>query len=456
MMYIMRPLLGDAASAGELGLLVLTASSPLLLGASADRTAALAATVYGISVWAFSFASGEAHGTSVTATLGVVTALGVQALPTFGVPPVATILVCVALIRWTYDRLVCIHLPSRGMSKLDGMVVVVTGSSAGLGEATAERLLGLGAIVVFACRDETRARAAMARACSASAAPASRAIFVPLDVASCASICECARRVRMLRLGDSGASRCDALVCNAGAMHPERHVSADGWELNMACHALGHHLLTLLLLPLLRASSLVGGGRVVAVSSCLHRGADAAAMLADPMCGYRYGLFDAYARSKLAQVALTNELQRREPQRLVCVSLHPGNSITEVTRAFHPFVVRAYAAFHFFLKLVQNPVADGAATSVFAVASTGVSELRGAYLERCAIAAPVPAAVDEAIGRSMWELADRLLRPWLEKGAAAESTQSVTRRRAHASAPTPQRDSSAATASASLGREGIG
>ena len=80
--------------------------------------------------------------------------------------------------------------------------------------------------------------------------------------------------------------RCDALICNAGAMHPERRVTRDGWEANIACHALGHnlsrpaaaayrlvdelsvlivghHLLALLLLPLLRRSR----GRVVSVAA---------------------------------------------------------------------------------------------------------------------------------------------------------------------------------------------
>ena len=69
--------------------------------------------------------------------------------------------------------------------------------------------------------------------------------------------------------------------------------------------------------------------------------------MADPMLERLYELFPAYGRSKLAQIALTNELQRRElmaGSSLVCVSLHPANAVTEVTRSFPPFVQWAYAA----------------------------------------------------------------------------------------------------------------
>ena len=134
-------------------------------------------------------------------------------------------------------------------------------------------------MVIFACRSEGRARAAIARACASAsdslgiAPPTERAIFVPLDLAS-RTRTESARLVRALPQG-----RCDALVCNAAAMLPVRSHTAEGWEFNLGCHALGHQLLALLLLPMLRQRE----GRIVSVSSCLHRKSDPALLLADPM-----------------------------------------------------------------------------------------------------------------------------------------------------------------------------
>ena len=393
-----------ARDAIEPGLLVVSALLPWFGGLSIDRSLAIATTIYCSTCFCFTFFSGEAHSASVSSVSTFAAALTIQLLPGAGVPPVVSICIFIVLIAWTYLRLVRIVPPAGSLSRLDGKVVVVTGSSAGLGESTAQQLLGLGATVVFACRSESRARAAMQRACKASGAPVDHALFIRLDMASCDSIRECARQVCGLTKG-----RLDALVCNAGAMSRERQLTCEGWEHNLACHALGHHLLAQLLLPALLRSS----GRIVAVSSCLHRKANAAEMLADPMSERTYGMFDTYARSKLMQVILTNELHRRyAADGLVCTSLHPGNSITEVTRGFHPAVRRLYDAFHFFLRCVQTPVADGAVTTVFAVASARPGELCGAYLERCTPVAPVTAAIDETVGRCAWELSERLLAPW--------------------------------------------
>ncbi|EOD11540.1 hypothetical protein EMIHUDRAFT_214353 [Emiliania huxleyi CCMP1516] len=76
------------------------------------------------------------------------------------------------------------------------VVVTLTGSSAGLGLATAEQLLERGATVIFACRSEARyiilisarGRAACRAACSASGAPPERALLLALDLESCASV----------------------------------------------------------------------------------------------------------------------------------------------------------------------------------------------------------------------------------------------------------------------------
>jgi len=207
-------------------------------------------------------------------------------------------------------------------------------------------------------------------------------------------------------------------VCNAGLLHPQRTLTADGWEANLACHVLGHQLLARLLLPLLRQSP--AGGRVVSVASTLHKVASAADLLADPMSERGYTMFGAYGRSKLAQVALSAEQQRRESARgsgVVCVSLHPGNVITEVTREM-PYAVRlAYQAAGPLIRFGAPSLYDGAATTVYAAASDNAATLRGAYLERCLVAQPHADAEDEAVGRQVWELSDQLLAPWLPRDA---------------------------------------
>ena len=243
--------------------------------------------------------------------------------------------------------------PARPGRQTHGMVVLLTGSSAGLGLETARQLLQMGATVVFACRSEARARAAMRAALAGVAsgrpltkAEQERAVFIPLDLCSLESVRECARlfsmRFRSL----------DALVCNAGAFFPERHVTPDGFEATYQGNHLGHMYLATLLQAFLRAGTPRGPCRVVCVSSAMHHTADsadtlAAATAADASSatadGERYTMFAAYARSKLAQVIYCAELHRREPS-IVAVCLHPGNVATEVTRNFHVLLRLPYAA----------------------------------------------------------------------------------------------------------------
>ena len=55
-----------------------------------------------------------------------------------------------------------IESPSLKLSDLRGKICVVTGANTGIGLRTATALAKCGGTVVFACRNETRARAAMA------------------------------------------------------------------------------------------------------------------------------------------------------------------------------------------------------------------------------------------------------------------------------------------------------
>ena len=130
-----------------------------------------------------------------------------------------------------------------------------------------------------------------------------------------------------------------------------------------------------------------------------------------------YGMFDAYARSKLAQVLFAKELQRREDAReggspVVSVSLHPGNVSTDVTRDF-PYVVReAYKLLQPLLQVVQQSLDEGARTSVFAVASADGDALRGCFLERSTVVPAADGACNEALARRQWEHNERLRSKW--------------------------------------------
>lgn len=190
-------------------------------------------------------------------------------------------------------------------------VVLVTGSTDGIGRATAERLAASGATVVVHGRDPSRVEAAVGALDAA--APGRVAGGVVADLADRAAVEQLADAAR-----DHGVT---VLVNNAGIYARERVETADGAEMTWTVNHLHPTLLTVLLLDDL----LDTGGRVVNVSAVVH--GRARLDLDDPeFRSRRYNHFHAYANSKLANLLMAREFARRlGPESTVTFNaLHPG------------------------------------------------------------------------------------------------------------------------------------
>jgi NAD(P)-dependent dehydrogenase (short-subunit alcohol dehydrogenase family) len=180
---------------------------------------------------------------------------------------------------------------------LDEQTILITGSTDGLGLATAERLVKRGAEVLVHGRSEQKLERALAKL------GADRGARVRGFLADLASL----ERVRWLAKDvERCVDRLDVLVNNAGvAVMDGRRESQDGFELTFAVNYLSHFLLTAELLPLLRRSA---SARIVNVASIGQTPVD----LDDPMAEAReYDGFLAYRQSKLAQIMFTLELAER-------------------------------------------------------------------------------------------------------------------------------------------------
>ena len=199
---------------------------------------------------------------------------------------------------------------------------LVTGCTVGgLGYHVALELARRGGRVVLAGRSSER----LAAAEQAIRAEVPEAALDPLvvDVSDLTSV----------RLAASEAARFGPLHClvnNAGIMATPYARTSDGFEQQLATNHLGPFLLTGLLLPQLVDS---GDGRVVAVSSQMHRTARRAP-LGDPRHQVgRYSRWPAYAETKLANLLFTFELERRLREADLPVratAAHPGYSGTHL------------------------------------------------------------------------------------------------------------------------------
>jgi NAD(P)-dependent dehydrogenase (short-subunit alcohol dehydrogenase family) len=199
-------------------------------------------------------------------------------------------------------------------------VAVVTGANSGIGWHTALELARHGARVVLACRDVARGEGALSRI--RAAVPEADVRLRQLDLADLASV-----RTFADQLLDEEPGL-DILVNNAGVMAvPQRRISADGFEMQLAVNHLGHFALTGLLLPALLAPA-AGPARVVSVSSMVHR--RGRIDLADLQGERSYQPWTAYAQSKLANLLFAQELHRRAGGAVISVAAHPGWAATEL------------------------------------------------------------------------------------------------------------------------------
>ncbi|KAL3903868.1 MAG: hypothetical protein SGILL_010282, partial [Bacillariaceae sp.] len=133
--------------------------------------------------------------------------------------------------------------------------------------------------------------------------------------------------------------RLDILVNNAGIMNATYSRTKDGFEIAMGCNHFGHFLLAELLSPILikTAEAMGKPSRLVIVSSA-HAGETyvgrANIDLDDLLWKEReYYAKRAYASSKLANYLHALHASKvYPPDKLICVSLHPGWVQTQLTK----------------------------------------------------------------------------------------------------------------------------
>ena len=205
---------------------------------------------------------------------------------------------------------------------LTGRTVVVTGANTGIGFAGSAAFARVGATVVMACRSVARGN--RARDEIDANLPEADLEVRACDLADLSSVASFAEGVRADHDG------LHVLCNNAGVMAIPRRETADGFEYQLGVNHLGHFALTGQLFPLLAAAD--GQSRVVTQSSGLHERGEMD--FSDLHWETAYDKWDAYGRSKLANLLFAYELQRRLDARdradVLSVACHPGYADTNL------------------------------------------------------------------------------------------------------------------------------
>jgi NAD(P)-dependent dehydrogenase (short-subunit alcohol dehydrogenase family) len=267
----------------------------------------------------------------------------------------------------------------------DRRVVLVTGSTDGIGRATARALAAGGMEVIVHGRSKPKLDAALAKL--AEELPGATLHGVSFDLGKLDSVRKGAAQIleRFPAL--------HVLLNNAGIFAKERSVTSDHIELTFAVNHVGPFLLTHLLAPRLIASAESVPSRVINVASVAHtRGRiDDDTSLRASWTGYA-----AYAQSKLANVMHAISLaERHDPTQLVAYSLHPGVVSTKLLReGFGP--------------VSGVSVEAGAKTSVRLAGEETVSAPSGTYFHEGVAAQPSAAAREPGARERLWSVSERL------------------------------------------------
>jgi NAD(P)-dependent dehydrogenase (short-subunit alcohol dehydrogenase family) len=266
---------------------------------------------------------------------------------------------------------------------MKGKVVLVTGSTDGIGKETALELARMGATVILHGRHPGRCQQALDE-CIRESGNRHLGCFAA-DLSSLHEVRRLAEDIRRQY------SRLDVLINNAGIFMTHRHLSDDGFELTFVVNHLAPFLLTQLLLDLLRATA---PSRIVTVTSAAHQRGQ---LDFENLQGEKqYTGYGAYALSKLANVLFTIELAARLA----------GTGVT--ANCFHPGTIGTKLLRQGFGRTSGSSVKEGAVTAVYLAADPDVALVSGKYFVKKREEPPSQAAGDAVLREKLWDVSARL------------------------------------------------
>jgi NAD(P)-dependent dehydrogenase (short-subunit alcohol dehydrogenase family) len=271
-------------------------------------------------------------------------------------------------------------------------VMLVTGASSGIGEATSSRLAGMGHHVVMVSRTDERGNRARQKILAAHPEASTDLLIADLTTTSAIR--------RLSEEFQSKYQRLDVLINNAAVMTSTRRVTPEGFETQFFVNHLAYFLLTGLLLETLLRSQ---PARVVSVSSTAHsRGV---LDFDDLQMQHHYRGYEAYANTKLMNIMFTYELARRLEGRGVTANcLHPGVIRTGLMRGVSPVLHTLWQSLGKFFKQPD----EGAQTPVYLATSPEVADVTGKYFRYCREMGTSRESNDRDLQRRLWEESERL------------------------------------------------
>ena len=284
--------------------------------------------------------------------------------------------------------------PKANPTNMSGKVVIITGSSSGLGKQSAFELLKNGATVIFACRDMKKTLSVIEECkkltnnVSCNTDPYNRAVYMQLELSNFASVLSFSNAFK------KKFDKLDILMNNAGYIATNFELSEDGLEKMIQTNHYSHVMLTLLLID-----KLIENGRIINISSITHLISNYSTTLIKQfpkgqaqyqkeINGSFYSPFVSYGNTKLANIYFSQYLENyfsnsQKFKNIKIFACHPGIVSTEFLRFLGNGLL--YKVLSFFYKFISKTEYDGAQTQLHLCYEDLSKLISGGYYGDCSL-----------------------------------------------------------------------
>ena len=281
-------------------------------------------------------------------------------------------------------------------------IVLITGSTSGIGFQTALALAKLGASVILTGRNKASGDAAVTQIKQASGNP--NVVLLLADLSSQAGVRSLAAQFKQKY------NHLDVLINNAGMATSKRELTADGVETDFAVNVVTPFLLTTLLMDSLKVAKsarviTLTGGNVPNTLDTTNLQSEKA-----------FDGLNSYSQSKVAMMALMAEFAQREKSVTINVC-YPGQASTNMSRSVTPDMMPGVMRiFYPLFKLMTRPdggksAAKAARSSIYLASSPDVEGESGKYFDtNCKEKEMPPPAQDPSTRAKVWAEAERAIR----------------------------------------------
>ena len=287
---------------------------------------------------------------------------------------------------------------------MDNKVILITGASDGIGKETAKALAKQGHTIIMHGRNPQKTKSAYEEVKTKSGN--NNIEYLVADFLSLAEIKRFADNIKQKY------DRLDVLVNNAGAQFTgKRETTAEGHEKTMSINVFAPHLLTILLLPLLKKSP---SARIVTVASAAHKMAGKPT-LSDIESKNNYSMGKAYGLSKLYVIWImrhfVSEMAKAGIGNITFNTVHPASATSSLGRESKKSLTTKII--YFLWRPLMKTAAEGAASSIYAATSPDLEGITGKYYGLKGEEKPSDKYYSPKNEQIVWDYSMNIIKPYL-------------------------------------------